>query len=163
MQLVFAPKAFNAACDAWRSVILLNLVQSVIFILDTLASHSSHAIDAKFNSLKLKLGPLRQVQRIMSEKFRSGSSYGNEAAPAIRPDRASEVRARSGWKALLGVRSPPPQAATSARVPGMGDELVRAQNVIFGCQDDIIELWEDQAVQTSLKGMDIALQDQPGL
>jgi hypothetical protein len=158
MQLRYAPKAFQAEAKVWRAVIYLNLVRSVNFIVANLSD--AEEFDAKdwFLLLKTRLGPLREVEKILSEML-CGVPDENKCDMPPRRDRASEVRVKSGsgWKRLLGIQRP--ASAHSSET----DELTSTRSVICGCRDDIVRLWENPLVQSSLRNMGVELEQQSGL
>lgn len=179
-QLVFAPKSFHAEAVAWTAVIHLNLVRSVNFVLDLLEEPAPRRGSSRGSSMgyprsppstpsqefsktpndiryiKLRLTPLRSVQRILTRRFVSmDPTINNSDKPQYHHDRASEVRVRggSGWKALLNGRKNQP----------VSDDLEDSRRVIEACKDDMIALWENSVVQQGLKKRNVQLQDQAGL
>ena len=156
MQHRYAPNTFRAEVAAWRTVIYLNLVRSVNFIFDRLSIVELHNSDPTFNLLKTRLLPLRKVEQILCSKLCGSPGHDQRM---YRPDRASEVRVKSGsgWKALLNMKQPPSPHLL------MSGELCDAQELIFQCREDIIKLWKCPSVQESLNEMGIVLQEQPGL
>ncbi|KAH9938925.1 G-alpha-domain-containing protein [Amylocystis lapponica] len=168
-QLNFAPAAFHAETEAWRAVIHLNLVHSVIFILDLLQGGTSHGEpDPKTSDpkddhrlLRMRLTPLRQVEMIL-EKCLEVSSY--DRSPSTDSDsswdtgKASEISVRggSGWKALVQSRK-----ERHTRFSGQ-HELDNARQILEACRDDMVSLWEDPSIQEILREHGVALQEQPG-
>ncbi|KAH9921380.1 G-protein alpha subunit [Amylocystis lapponica] len=171
-QMHFAPRAFQAEMEAWRTVIHLNLIRSVNFILDLLAggkSGSMHEGDRRIvptspspggddlRRLRMRLSPLRQVEIILTrklsadEQFRPGEDTHHYGC-------ASEVSIRSGtgWKALLHLKR------HALPLDTRPDELGNARQILDACREDIVELWGDPAVQAGLKEEGVVLREQSG-
>ncbi|KIJ96986.1 hypothetical protein K443DRAFT_633416 [Laccaria amethystina LaAM-08-1] len=171
-ELHFAPKAFEAEAEVWRPVIHLNLVRSVNFILNFLAGRFSGLRDsalvtqehqpaygtmtAELRKLCIRLAPLRQVEESLSKALSGSSDNGQGYNPAKAPE--VSIPSGSGWKkALAGGRS---EESNVSRVGGSDDG--RNRRILAACGEDIARLWNDPAVQQSLRSADIALEEQPG-
>jgi guanine nucleotide-binding protein alpha-1 subunit len=132
--------------------------------------------------LKLRLGPLRSVQRDLEERLGAASQDLDENAPysnqvlAFDPNADAVapltprvynakspgeffIRSNNGWKTALDKLLP---SGTK------GKETVAVQNdefadIIAGCAADIAAIWHDELVQELLKRRKMRLEDQPGL
>jgi hypothetical protein len=161
-QFHFAPAAFKEDSMAWRAVIHLNLVCIVNFILDLLPPASpgqvrdedgrsprdgSRATD-EIKQLKKRLGPLREVEAILSKRLTMGKCPSRRP-PSITPESDQStfksveisVKAGSGWKALSKLHGPSGQ-----------DKMGEMRQIIAACCVDIISLWENEIVQSTVSG-----------
>ncbi|KAI0314443.1 G-alpha-domain-containing protein [Amylostereum chailletii] len=123
--------------------------------------------------LELRLGPLRRVQRDLEERLCSDELDSCSTGPAapfveqesmaagkrrsyVRP-REFFVRSRAGWKGALG------WAMRYGRTKrGKDTETDEAMEVIMGCKEDIVALWEDATVQALLVKRRMQLEESPG-
>ncbi|KAF7365489.1 Guanine nucleotide binding protein, alpha subunit [Mycena venus] len=169
LYLYFAPKAFQAEAGAWRSVICLNLVRSVNFVLSKLEIPSSHAGDVQPSSsdsassselrrLLIALAPLRQVEETLINLI-GGSSPLDEKSQAgqYHSAKVSEisVRAGAGWTAFR-------RGFTSGSDREEHADELQASRILSACAGDIMTLWAAPEVQQILEGQKIALENQPG-
>lgn len=176
-QFHFAPVAFKEDSLAWRAVIHLNLVCIVNFILDLLpatsptqphgasgwpsrsdaeGSSSSRATTDEIRQLRMRLGPLREVEAILSKRLAmnkcanrrpSGTTVGSEQqqSPSPPPSQSTlksaefVVRSGSGWKAR-------------SKLHGAGgqDKLEEMRKIICACSPDIISLMANETVQGTI-------------
>jgi hypothetical protein len=164
-QLRFAPKAFKSAAGAWKIVIQLNLVLSVIFILDLLSigKPSESATDSEpsgsglqtpqseeFQRLVMRLSPLRQVAEILQRRLAGdASSVHSERYRWDRPCEVS-VKSGSGWmETICTVKQE--------------NEVKDAERVIFNCKEDMEKLWASPIAQKCLKDEQMEMEDHAGL
>ena len=143
---------------SWRTVIHLNLVRSVNTILDALENAPETV--ARVNLLRMRLSPLRRVQRDLESHL--GLAEGEEVHAASETGifrRPAEVcvRSRSGWAAALG------RAKQRVKNPGRRSLADEALEVILMSRDDIAALWGDDDVRAALEVREVRLEDQSGL
>jgi guanine nucleotide-binding protein subunit alpha len=145
---------------SWRTVIHLNLVRSVNRILDVLGGVPETETVSRVNLLRMRLSPLRRVQRDLETHL--GLAEGDEVHAAADTGifrRPAEVclRSQSGWAAALGL------ARQKTRHQGRRSLAEEALEVILVSRDDIAALWGDDDVRTSLEVRGLRLEDQSGL
>lgn len=72
------------------------------------------------------------------------------------------VRAGNGWKSVLASLQAQGEKSKGKNANGTTttDELT---TVLANCRDDVLSLWEDQAVRAVLRRRGVRLQDMPGL
>ncbi|RDB16032.1 Guanine nucleotide-binding protein subunit alpha [Hypsizygus marmoreus] len=169
-QLHFSPKAFEAEAEIWRPIIHLNLVRSVNFILNFLASSLpgardsasrqtlSDSLSGELRRLCIRLAPLREVEASLTKTISGAASFSPSDTPSYNPAKASEVaiRSTSGWRSMLKVRR---QSNGFKNVQKTSDANRRT---LAACAEDIISLWNDPIVQNVLWEREISLQEQPG-
>jgi guanine nucleotide-binding protein subunit alpha len=154
----YARQAWEEERMSWRTVIHLNLVRSVNTILDALENAPETA--SRVNLLRMRLSPLRRVQRDLESHL--GLAEGEEVHAATdagifrRPAEVC-VRSRSGWATALGF------AKGKKRTPGRRSLAEEALEVILQSRDDIAALWGDDAVRAALEVRGVRLEDQSGL
>lgn len=159
-QFHFAPVAFKEDSLAWRAVIHLNLLSIVNFILDLLLAQpldrcgggsSRNGVNSpdgsatdEIKQLKLRLGPLREVEAILSKRLSMGKHLVRRSSNLTTSSDQSSfksteivVRSGSGWKALSKLHG-----------PGGQDEINEMQQIISACCTDIVSLWENEIVQS---------------
>jgi len=223
-QLTYAYQAWLDERASWRSVIYLNLIRSVNYILDVLAlemsnqeisrhpltatiahplAYSMHfeesetdfsddetlivrpplAFTGRHKLLKLRLAPLRGVQKDLEGQIGAGASepqdlstWYNSTDPApfveaerlaARPSNSRQpneffVRSNCGWKETLSKLRP--RHSSSQDHPKQAkrkhEEVIR---ILAGCGGDIKSLWTDDVVQAVLKRRNIRLEESSGL
>jgi guanine nucleotide-binding protein alpha-1 subunit len=145
---------------SWRTVIHLNLVRSVNRILDALENPPETETANRVNLLRMRLGPLRRVQRDLESHL--GLAGGDEVHTAADSGifrRPAEVclRSRCGWAAALGLAR---QKIHQESKRSLAEE---ALEVILVSRDDIASLWGDDAIRAALEVRDLRLEDQSGL
>ncbi|TFK17162.1 G-alpha-domain-containing protein [Coprinopsis marcescibilis] len=168
-QLQFAPKAFESDVDIWRPVVHLNLVRSVNFVLDFLATRFSalrdngsinkQYITPELRKLCARLAPLRQVEDSLTVAL-TGSSANSPFSSSYNPAKSSGLSMPTGygWKSsLLGRRNDSPNPSGSDT-----SEFGQAGRILAACGEDIDRLWNHSGVQELLKAADITLEEQPG-
>lgn len=156
-QMSYARKAWEEEKMSWRTVIHLNLVRSVNMILDALENAPETAV--RINLLRMRLSPLRRVQRDLEAHL--GLAEGEEVHAAsdagiLRRPAEVCVRSRGGWAAAL-VR-----AKQRAKSPGRRSPADEALEVILMSRDDIAALWGDDDVRAALEVREVRLEDQSG-
>ena len=200
-QLAYARKAWQDERDSWRSVVQLNLLRSINRILDLVqremsgipytADYEDDEDDYDYSSihqqrmqlgeehklLKLRLAPLRHVQKDLERRLGSGaeepssvpSGFHTTAAPfgdlSVSRHQEFFVRSSTGWKsALASLRS---RNSTGSRddVDGRAlreRESEEATTVIAGCKEDMKALWTNPTVQQLLALRRTRLEDSAG-
>jgi len=158
--MLYARQGWEAERMSWRTVIHLNLVRSVNRILDALVSALETETANRVNLLRMRLSPLRRVQRDLETHL--GLAGGDEVRTAADSGifrRPAEVclRSRFGWAAALGLAR---QRINHHSKRSLAEE---ALEVILVSRDDIASLWGDDAVRAALEGCDLRLEDQSGL
>ncbi|KAI0032591.1 G-alpha-domain-containing protein [Vararia minispora EC-137] len=154
-QLKFTPTAFAAERAAWRAVIDLNIVRSVRYILDVLAS--APAIPEELRRLRVALSPLRSVEEALAI-FLASDEHGR---PVARPadEHGLDVKVRgSRWKTLFN-RS---MTESTRQYTQAYEEVLNARRIIEACRDDLVALWAHPAVKENLEGQSVPLQFQSG-
>lgn len=166
-------------------------MRNVNTILDILAhemAQTRHATDPEplnFNEkhrlLKLRLTPIRGVQKDLERKLGSGAfeEMGPDALPAPAMSSAASVvessvdiegfsgtrrdpreffiRSNNTWKDRFRSRSN--NGATAQELK----EIEETAGLIAGCKDDMKAVWEDETVRLMLKKRKYRLEDSPGL
>jgi guanine nucleotide-binding protein alpha-1 subunit len=162
--------------SSWRAIIQLNLIRSVVTLLDLLGEAltnptfdtASVLFTEKHRLLCLRLTPLRGVQQDLQHRLGAATieESHNPGSVGVLP-RPSEVavRSRDGWRsALEKFRTRPQDAQETARA---ADARVRkaaeVNEVVVGCAEDMKALWEDGAVQEMLRRKKIRIEEEPGL
>ncbi|KAF7972800.1 hypothetical protein HWV62_16980 [Athelia sp. TMB] len=176
--LHYSPTTFYSEAETWKSIIHLNLVRSVNFVLDLLedptpirssssagrpmSSRNSQPLSptmggpsTTLRALKMRLAPLRHVETTLNRFICAPEVM--EGATRYKMDRAAEVSvpAGSGWKSLLKLRR-------DRRDGRSADELENAQRVVEACKDDIVALWGDATIRSGLRQHQVQLEDQSG-
>jgi G-protein alpha subunit len=175
-QMQYARETWLEERSSWRAIIQLNLIRSVVTLLDLLGEALTHpasnitsvSLTEKHRLLRLRLAPLRGVQQDLQHRLGAASieESNNPGSGAVMP-RPSEfaVRSRDGWRsALERFRTRPHDTQGNARA---ADARVRkaaeVTEVVVGCADDMKALWEDGAVQEMLRRKKIRMEEEPGL
>ena len=152
-QLKFCPAAFYAEAEAWHTVIHLNLVRYVNFILEALpkpvGAQGRSPPDKVNRVLQMRLSPLKHVEFILTRAI-SGQPTGvsspiGEKLPSF-PGRSTEVCIRGGsaWKSLVrGRESLESSSEFAPRSSIVVDELEDARQILDACKDDIVALWKN--------------------
>ena len=169
----FAPAAFQAEVAAWRAVIDLNLVRSVMFILDIVNGGASGErlgspnLSDEMRRLRVTLSPLRTVEgalsRFLSDERMAAPGAGVTAFKDANGNvRGFDVQVARGskWKSLFSRNS---TAQASREYPPGYQEVENARRVIEACRDDMAALWAHPTVRESLLINDVSLQFQSGL
>ncbi|KAG5641747.1 hypothetical protein DXG03_004292 [Asterophora parasitica] len=231
-RMKYARAAWKAERLFWRAVIQLNLIRSIITVLDTLqaeseqlpitpplplplSSHPSHAPDfprdsidsdfpddepraspiqlsQKHDLLKLRLGPLRRVEKDLKRRLGDGSEedLGYGAAAGVLGETslgddsgtgdgvgAVSISSRRGPRKEFGVRGwkqvlEGPLAVINSNTGGVADAqeaakacaavLNEATGVIVSCKEDMRALWADEDVKAVLRRRRIRMEDSAG-
>jgi guanine nucleotide-binding protein subunit alpha len=145
---------------SWRTVVHLNLVRSVNRILDALENSPETETDSRMNLLRMRLSPLRRVQRDLETHL--GLAGGDEVHAAADTGvfrRSTEVslHSRHGWAAALGL------ARQKINRQGKRSPAEDALEVILMSRDDIAALWGDDDVRAALEMCGLRLEDKSGL
>jgi guanine nucleotide-binding protein subunit alpha len=185
---MYAPTAFRAEMAAWRAVIDLKLVRSVIFLLNLLEESSpittTSTADAAsggggsvntgptddLGRLRVRLSPLRSIEdslarSILPEQYprRVGSAgICNPSVVAAPTEGAFDVSARSDsrWKTFSKGSA---SGSAKARSQDFEEVQKNARRVVEACREDIVALWNHPAVRVSLADQSISLECQSGL
>ncbi|KIK58525.1 hypothetical protein GYMLUDRAFT_45166 [Collybiopsis luxurians FD-317 M1] len=173
-QLAFTPNQFRKERGVWKTIIQLNLISSVKAIFNVLnetesefstqlpltppQSPGSSVNNSKLRRIHLSLKPLLSMDADLNKiLFSAGST------------REICVAAGSRWKFKLGFRD-----STSTRESSDSNSdlyhLTNAQNatrnnfvkLLEASKDDIISLWQDENVQSSLEEQGVDLRASPG-
>lgn len=190
-QLRFSPKSWKQERLVWTSVIQLNLVRNVTTILDILqhemtkatAEPSKQPMDEKpleftekHRLLKLRLMPVREVQKDLERKLGSGafeevapSAYSslefsaasefNESTSELDEPRRRDphefyIRSNNSWKDRVR-----PGAGLKHERFKQREEIA---GLIAGCKEDMNAVWEDPIIQQMLRRRKFRLEDSPG-
>lgn len=189
-RLQYAAKAWRAERTAWRAIIQLNLIRSVVTILEALQAEmngtpitsdgeddiderdaSSTAIPIQFTDkhqlLKLRLTPLRRVEADLKRRVGAEAEEADSlSAPMYATpfdatsSRTTSQRKRTGEFVVKSWKHV--LERNLERMRGSPDSE-EATGVIAGCRDDIKALWEDATVQDVLVKRNIRLADSADL
>jgi len=136
----------------------------------------SYSFTDKHSFIKRRLGPLRSIQIDLearlgpeSQEVRSSTSMSS-AAPfdsttqtlPKRPSRDFGVNSTNGWKSALERLRPSimNNARLQRRRDADHDEIT---DVLFGCKEAMLNLWQDPVVQQVLAHRKTKIEDSPGL
>ncbi|KAF7365487.1 putative G protein alpha chain [Mycena venus] len=153
LRLYLAPDAFQAEAGAWRSVIRLNLVRSINFVLSKLEipssqpSPSDSASSSELRRLSINLAPLRHVEETLINLIGGSSPLDeNSQAGQYHSAKVSEisVRAGAGWTAFR-------RGFTSGSDREEHADELQASRILSACAGDIMTLWAAPEVQQILK------------
>ncbi|KAJ7590518.1 guanine nucleotide binding protein, alpha subunit [Mycena floridula] len=145
---------------AWRAVIQLNLIRSIITIVETLQAEAdseytgdmeesglSAALTDQHRLLKLRLGPLRRVETDLKRRLGAGV---NEIVQGASSESTQEISLGFRmWSDI--VNQADPQAL-----------CYDTTEVIAGCRDDMKAIWADHAVRVILKKHRVNLENSAG-
>lgn len=130
--------------------------------------------------LQLRLGPLRRVQADLEKRMsvneddvdtvtasatpfvalEQAASAGRRRSLNLSFSREFFVRSRSGWKGALGWAK---GFSTGKPKKGRDRDGDDALDVLLGCKDDIIGLWQDPLIRKMLRRRQFDIEDAPGL
>ncbi|TDL19263.1 G-alpha-domain-containing protein [Rickenella mellea] len=198
-QLTYAFKAWQEERASWRAVIQLNLVRSVNQILDILTAelngsptiidqddeddegaityHHAHpsSFTEKHRLLKLRLTPLRRVQRDLEQRLGSATEEpcATNTPTVAAPFEPQEfyIRSTTGWKAALDKFKPrlsrdSKDSKDGGMTTAMREKLQReadeATQIIAGCREDMQSIWEDKAIREMLSRRKMMLENSGG-
>ena len=127
--------------------------------------------------LRVSLSPLRSIEECLArfispEQYPrrvgcagSGSNNHNKRNGGSPPERAFEVRVRSGsrWKTLFKGSGGGGGGAMSKARSQEYEEVQNARRVIEACREDMVALWNHPAVRASLADQSVSLEFQSGL
>jgi len=130
----------------------------------------------KHRLLKLRLGPLRGVQRDLERGLGAASSevYSTSVTTAAPFEHYSGRRAchefsinsSNGWKSAL-TKFRTMRTARPAIGPGsqrkMNDNESGITEIIASCRDDMMAIWKDPTVRETLSRHKARIEDSPGL
>lgn len=201
-QLTYAKREWSEERASWRAVIYLNLVRNVNLILEhftnELADIPNISVDEsqedlprtaralpsikfkeKHKVLKMKLGPLQDVQKELEQGLGSASlelfsTSETTAAPfgdhqhGRRALQEFSINSSNGWKSALDkfrtLRSARPEAEheneSLRKIKEKEDDIAE---VIISCREDIKALWDDALIQEMLLRRKVRIEDAPGL
>jgi guanine nucleotide-binding protein subunit alpha len=177
-QMQYARDTWLEERSSWRAIIQLNLIRSIVTLLDLLGDAlSGPALDSpsalsmllteKHRLLRLRLAPLRGVQQDLQRRLGAAAveeTY-NPGPGGVLP-RPSEfaVRSHDGWRsALERFRARPQEAQESARAADARmRKAAEVTEVVVGCAEDMKALWEDYAVREMLRRRKVRMEEEPG-
>ncbi|KAI0701994.1 G-alpha-domain-containing protein [Cytidiella melzeri] len=181
-QRLYTPSAFRDERVLWRSVIQLNIVRSVRFILDSISdlrrhelpmSSASEASDDEsirlpfhLETIAMRLLPLRHIESLLIAKLvppndEEATHLGLTNGEQHRNNREIFVRSGVTWKGGLLQRSRAHGRPLSAGTYGQ-ETQDESQAVLNQCRDDMIALWNDSMVRDVLKKRKVRLEEAPG-
>jgi len=208
----YARAAWNQERASWRAVIQLNLLRSILSIVETLQAEiddepitsrplspldmnadallrrsldtTPSEVEAalqplpiplteKHHILKLRLGPLRRVERDLQSRLGAAGTeelagygvgvLGEDASGSVSPTTAARKGSREfvvrGWKDALGGWMKNAKTAGDGEHPTVDD----ATEVIASCREDMKALWTDEAIKSVLAKRRLRVQDSAGL
>jgi guanine nucleotide-binding protein alpha-1 subunit len=194
--MTYARQEWQEERASWRAVIQLNLVRNVNTVLDFLAEEMSPKSDTassapssssahqkrasvsvtpfneKHRLLKLRLGPLRRIQKDLERRLGAAtmeiqSTTVTTAAPFSSSYQKPvlqefSINSSNGWKTALDrFRSHRPSPAVPKR--GWDAELEEITEVIASCAEDMKAIWEDPTIRSLLDKRQVRLDETPGL
>jgi guanine nucleotide-binding protein alpha-1 subunit len=148
------------------------------------SSHKPFQFSGPQKVLRLRLGPLQQIQKDLEAMLGSASSEPVDLSTSRASVRAAafldndtdsdhvplpefSVRSDCGWKSVLNkVRMSSQRSHNSVDGERPKASLKRAEevsDVIRSCGEDMKALWGDPLVRDLLKKRNVVLEDQPGL
>lgn len=127
--------------------------------------HSSAPLTDVHRRARLRLLPLLTIEseltrRLFPELAASVSppaSAGGTPVPALPGVKEVCVRAGNGWKEVLVALQKDKKGKNGTTLT---EELT---SVLDKCREDIMSMWDDQAVKAMLRRRSVRLQDMPGL
>lgn len=137
------------------------------------SGHGSYCFTDNHNFIKRRLGPLRSIQIDLetklgpeSQEVRSSTSMSSAApfdsALPKRPSRDFGVNSTNGWKSALERLRP--SIMNNARLQRRRDaDHNEITDVLFGCKEAMLNLWQDPVVQQVLAHRKTKIEDSPGL
>jgi hypothetical protein len=130
----------------------------------------------KHRFMQRRLGPLRSIQSDLENKLGPESlevrstistsatpfdSPGSQPLPK-RPSRDFGINSTNGWKSALEKLRPSMMASTRAQRRSDSDHN-ETTDVLVGCKETMLELWQDPVVQQVLSHRKTKIEDSPGL
>lgn len=92
------------------------------------------------------------------------ANAGDTPGPATPAVKEVCVRAGNGWKSVLAsLQAQGEKSKGKGNANGNAGATDELTTVLAACREDVLSLWEDQAVRAVLKRRGIRLQDMPGL
>lgn len=181
----YAPTAWKAELASWRTVIQLNLIRSIITILDTLQSENaveeddSYSPRPSFSSsvestpdslsptqahqlLALRLSPLRQVEVDLKRRLGAGSTEVDDTdADEMWATPFSPVIPKRSRE--FGVRGWKALGFGRPQSPKQNSDPDEATKIIASCQEDMKALWGDPVVRRFLERKGVRVEHKAGL
>ena len=110
------------------------------------ANDPDNRVTDEIKQLKMRLGPLREVESILSTRLAMGKCPSRQSSGvSLGSDRSSlrsaeiVVRSGSGWKALSKLHASNGQ-----------NKINEVRQIIAACCTDIVSLWENKTVQSTI-------------
>lgn len=181
----YATDAWEKERASWRAVIQLNLIRSIITIVETLqiemdgdppveSEDDSSSLDNismtltdKHHKLKLRLEPLRLVEADLKRFLGAGTEEIQSALPedmiatpfdAITHRPTSPSPRRTGEFVVRSWKEVLDRPATPK-----SDPSDQATSIIASCKHDMMELWTDDAVRSVLRKRNVRMEESAGL
>jgi guanine nucleotide-binding protein alpha-1 subunit len=189
----YARASWKQERASWRAVVQLNLVRSIITIVQILQdemdspndaedrrrpSTGSSALDVdetqplplpltdKHQLLKLRLGPLRRIEADLKKRLGSGT----EEITSDNINADADYHANNEGRPRpteFGVRALKDALSGPTKPEGASldgeQQIDETTEVIVGCKDDMKALWTDEAVRAVLKKRRMRVEDSAGL
>ncbi|KIP04653.1 hypothetical protein PHLGIDRAFT_109311 [Phlebiopsis gigantea 11061_1 CR5-6] len=182
-QLAFSPAHFRNERLAWRTIIQLNLIRSLKTLLEIMQDEMASPTEAPppppqpitqpqsaapltdvHRGARKRLLPLLLIEAELTRKLfpelAASASPPGSAAPSPVPGMPGVkevcVRAGNGWKEVLAALQ------KEKRGKGATSPTEELTAVLDACREDIVSMWEDQAVKGMLRRRNVRLQDMPG-
>ncbi|KAL0958423.1 hypothetical protein HGRIS_000565 [Hohenbuehelia grisea] len=186
-QLMHSPKVFRAECASWRAVIQLNVVRSILFILNAMsdaptelswpgspsssksrASQDLPPFTAEHMKLKMRLSPLIKLENQLRRQLAPEGSVEFEATQFPQsstpfPIHEVAINSNTPWKSAFG-----------KLLPGGGRESLDGEDtinwddphdpglVLNACSEDMVRLWNDPVVKAMLSSKGLRLEEMAG-
>ncbi|OAX37975.1 G-alpha-domain-containing protein [Rhizopogon vinicolor AM-OR11-026] len=172
-QLAFCPTYFHGEALIWKTIIQLNLIGSMKKLLSIVEEEleissprsrsptgsTSTSLSDHHRRARMRLLPLLSMETNLTRQLLP-EHYDPSRTPEIC------VRAGSGWKSVLErvtlERRAPPGGPQRRPMTSDGRSKDDPTLVLAASKDDIISLWEDEAIQGVLRRRGVCLEDTPG-
>ncbi|KAJ7480838.1 guanine nucleotide binding protein, alpha subunit [Mycena latifolia] len=176
-QLINSPKAFKAERASWRAVVHLNTVRSIRLILNALAAAEAFAcspeppapgnpvypaLTSELLALKMRLLPLQQVEIALLGKLSHGAKVKNEAPDDDATLVEVSVHSATPWKNVFSRLMNNVRSSIDGPEANEPQDSREARQLLHGCSEYMVRLWNDPIVKQVLKVHRLRLQDMAG-
>ncbi|KAK2459334.1 hypothetical protein APHAL10511_008648 [Amanita phalloides] len=175
-QLLYEPKVFRAERASWRAIIQLNVVRSILLILEAVDHAASHdpkclPLSPDLLRLRMRLTPLRQVEETLLRRLsiagsgqmdRMQLSY-TERGRAFLKEISVSVNAAVRWKDAMtrGKRDWDRESFNSEEAIDWDDPSDPGV-ILHACAEDMMRIWNDAFVRNLLAKQCLRLEEVAG-
>jgi guanine nucleotide-binding protein alpha-1 subunit len=129
----------------------------------------------KHRLLKMRLGPLRRIQKDLERRLGASTpelpsameTNVHEQSSGMRSLQEFGVHSTNGWKTALDRFRPDrghgPRGGSGSLKRGRNTEVGEINEVIFGCSQDIKAIWNDPILRSVLGKRKAQIEESPGL